>query len=65
VEMLLYCVLLISANICCRGINEPGLMIGEFDNARVDRRFDGYTDKEATDKKVSDIGREKCCLYSG
>jgi hypothetical protein len=36
----------------CSGVDEVGLMIGEFDNARVDRRFDGYTDKSATDKKV-------------
>lgn len=34
------------------GVDEVGLMIGEFDNARVDRRFDGYTDKTATDKKI-------------
>lgn len=32
--------------------NEVGLMIGEIDNRRVDRRFDGYTDKEATNKKI-------------
>ena len=27
-------------------------MIGEFDNNRVDRRFDGYTDTAATEKKI-------------
>lgn len=33
-------------------VNEVGLMIGEINSARVDRRFDGYTDKAATSSKV-------------
>lgn len=32
--------------------DEVGLLIGPIDNKRVDRRFDGYTDSEATKKKV-------------
>ena len=32
--------------------NEVGLMIGEINSARVDRRFDGYTDAAATSSKV-------------
>jgi acyl-CoA synthetase (AMP-forming)/AMP-acid ligase II len=31
---------------------EVGLLVGEINNNRVDRRFDGYTDKGATAKKV-------------
>lgn len=33
------------------GVNEVGLMIGAVDSKRVDRRFDGYTDSVATNKK--------------
>lgn len=34
------------------GVDEVGLMIGEINSSRVDRRFDGYTDKSATSSKV-------------
>ncbi len=35
----------------CR-VNEPGLVLGEINERRSDRRFDGYSDQEATNKKI-------------
>jgi acyl-CoA synthetase (AMP-forming)/AMP-acid ligase II len=32
--------------------NEVGLLIAPIDNKRLDRRFDGYTDSNATSKKI-------------
>lgn len=32
--------------------NEVGLLVASINNDRVDRRFDGYTDSEATKKKI-------------
>eukprot|EP01035_Chromulina_nebulosa_P020836 gene20836-27004_t len=32
--------------------DEIGLLVGKVDNNRIDRRFDGYTDKQATNKKL-------------
>ena len=34
------------------GLGEAGLVVGAIDNSRVDRRFDGYTDSAASNKKV-------------
>ena len=34
------------------GPNEPGLVLGEINDRRSDRRFDGYTDKQASNKKI-------------
>lgn len=34
------------------GPNEPGLVLGEINDKRADKRFDGYTDLSATQKKV-------------
>ena len=34
------------------GANEPGLLLGEINFKRVDRRFDGYTDARATATKI-------------
>ena len=34
------------------GVNEVGLLIGPINTSRTDRRFDGYLDKEATEKKI-------------
>lgn len=45
--------------------DEVGLLIGVIDNKRVDRRFDGYTDSAATDKKViRNAFKEGDCFFN-
>jgi fatty-acyl-CoA synthase len=34
------------------GVDEVGLLVGPINEKRTDRRFDGYLDKEATEKKI-------------
>ena len=43
-----------NANGLCElcNFNEVGLLIGVINNKRIDRRFEGYTDKAATSKKI-------------